>query len=64
VTRMKRARIIWLLCSSSFAYSFGLMSRRKLYERLDRAAELYGRGPAFFSGWPRKLDGGDPDTPG
>jgi hypothetical protein len=47
----RRARISWLLFSSSFANSFGLMSRDKLYERFDRAAELAGRGPAFFSGY-------------
>jgi hypothetical protein len=51
MTQMKRARISWLLSSSSFAYCFGLMSREKLYQRFDRAAELYGRGPAFFSGY-------------
>ena len=44
-------RIAWLLNSSSFAFFFGFMSRETLYKRFDRAAELAGRGPAFFSGY-------------
>ena len=49
--RRTKLRISWLLASSSFARSFGLMSRKKFYQRFDRAAELAGRGPRFFSGY-------------
>jgi hypothetical protein len=47
---MKKLKILRIVASSSFAWSFGRMSRDELYHRFDRAAELAGRGPRYFSG--------------
>lgn len=46
---MNQVKVWWLLASSSFANQFGLMSSRRMYQRFDRAGELAGRGPRFFS---------------
>jgi hypothetical protein len=46
---LKKLQMWRLLIGSPFAYEFGRISKTELYQRLDQAAELAGRGPGYFS---------------